>query len=62
VYLELGAELHLVAGAPANPAATVSGPAEALLRLVYGRNRPGDDVTATGDATLEDLRSLFPGF
>lgn len=62
VYLELGAELHLFAGAPANPAATVSGPAEAVLRLVYGRSRPEDDVTATGDVALEDLRSLFPGF
>ena len=62
VRLELGAELHLAAGAPANPAATVAGPAEALLRLVYGRSRPEDDVTATGDVTLEDLRSLFPGF
>lgn len=62
VGLELGAELHLVAGPPADPAATVSGPAEALLRLIYGRNRPEDDVTTTGDVTLEDLRSLFPGF
>ena len=60
--LELGDELHLVPGKPADPAATVSGSAEALLRLVYGRNRPEDGVTVTGDVTQEDLRSLFPGF
>jgi hypothetical protein len=62
VRLELGADLHLAPGEPADPAATVSGTAEALLRLVYGRNRPGDGVTVAGDITLEDLRSLFPGF
>jgi uncharacterized protein (TIGR03083 family) len=62
VRLELGEELHLAAGAPADPAATVSGPADALLRLVYGRNRPEDGIVVAGDVTLEDLRSLFPGF
>ncbi|HEX6449485.1 MAG TPA: maleylpyruvate isomerase family mycothiol-dependent enzyme [Trebonia sp.] len=60
--LELDADLHLVPGEPADPAAIVSGTAEALLRLVYGRNRPEDGVTVAGDISLEDLRSLFPGF
>jgi hypothetical protein len=62
VRLELGDELHLVADAPTDPAGIVSGRAEALLRLIYGRNRPEDGITATGGVTLEDLRSLFPGF
>ncbi|MFL6054021.1 MAG: maleylpyruvate isomerase family mycothiol-dependent enzyme [Actinoallomurus sp.] len=60
--LDLDTELHLRDGAPADPAASVAGPAEAVLRLVYGRNRPEDDVTVTGDLTLHDLRRLFPGF
>jgi uncharacterized protein (TIGR03083 family) len=62
VCLDLGAELHLYPYEPAEPTATVSGPAEAVLRLVYGRNRPEDAVTVTGAATLDDLRALFPGF
>jgi hypothetical protein len=62
VCLELGAELHLYPCEPAQPTATVSGSAEAVLRLVYGRNRPEDAVTVTGTATLDDLRALFPGF
>ncbi|MFF7191929.1 hypothetical protein ACFZAR_43920, partial [Streptomyces sp. NPDC008222] len=35
----------------------------AVLRLVYGRHRPGtDDVTTDGEIALDDLRALFPGF
>jgi uncharacterized protein (TIGR03083 family) len=60
--LDLDTELHLRDGAPADPAATVASPAEPLLRLVYGRNRPEDGLTVTGDVTLDDLRRLFPGF
>ncbi|MEV6370661.1 maleylpyruvate isomerase family mycothiol-dependent enzyme [Micromonospora musae] len=60
--LDLHTELHLIDGAPQNPAATVTGSAEALLRLIYGRNQPGDGITVTGDVVLDDLRRLFPGF
>jgi hypothetical protein len=43
--------------------ATIPAPEVAILRLVYGRNRPErDGVTATGSVTLEDLRALFPGY
>jgi hypothetical protein len=61
VCLDQGAELHLDPCEPIVPTGTVSGSAEALLRLVYGRHRPEDRVTTTGAVTLGDLRSLFPG-
>jgi uncharacterized protein (TIGR03083 family) len=61
--LDLGTELHLRDDAPTDPAATVAGPAEAVLRLVYGRSRPEDGISVTGDISLDvDLRRLFPGF
>ncbi|MGC5022777.1 maleylpyruvate isomerase N-terminal domain-containing protein [Micromonospora sp. DT47] len=60
--LDLGAELHLYPCEPAEPTATLSGTAEAVLRLVYGRNRPDDGIRVSGAVTLDDLRSLFPGY
>jgi len=65
--LSLDSELHFYPGKTADPSAgSVTGPTEALLRLVYGRNRPERDgvtvVAGTGSVTLEDLRALFPGF
>jgi uncharacterized protein (TIGR03083 family) len=60
--LTLSAELHLLPCEPAEPSATVRGSAEAVLRLVYGRYRDTDDVTADGAVTLDDIRALFPGF
>ncbi|MER7198548.1 hypothetical protein CG723_17385 [Streptomyces sp. CB01635] len=62
LLLDLGAELHLYPCEPADPVGEVSGTAEAVLRLVYGRNRDQDDVSVTGSVTPADLRSLFPGF
>ncbi|MEY9965694.1 uncharacterized protein (TIGR03083 family) [Streptacidiphilus sp. MAP12-16] len=60
--LDLDAELHLYPCEPTEPAGTLSGSSESVLRLVYGRNRPEDGVTVTGTVTLQDVRSLFPGF
>jgi uncharacterized protein (TIGR03083 family) len=60
--LTLGAELHLLACEPAEPSATVRGSAEAVLRLVYGRRRDVDEITAEGTVTLDDLQALFPGY
>jgi uncharacterized protein (TIGR03083 family) len=62
MLLDLGAELHLYPCEPAEPAGTVSGTAEAVLRLVYGRNQDEDGVSVTGSVSLQDMRSLFPGF
>lgn len=62
LLLDLDAELHLYPCEAAQPAGTITGSAEAMLRLVYGRNRPQDGITATGMITLDDLRSLFPGY
>lgn len=60
--LDLGGELHVMPCEPGDPTATVSGSAEAVLRLVYGRNRAEDGLAATGAVTVEDLRALFPGY
>ncbi|MGW6007803.1 hypothetical protein [Streptomyces sp. NPDC055210] len=65
VLLDLGAELNLYPrepAEPAEPAATVTGTAETVLGLVYGRNQSEDDVQVTGTVTLADLVALFPGF
>ncbi|HUZ27480.1 MAG TPA: hypothetical protein VMV07_27330 [Streptosporangiaceae bacterium] len=46
------------------PAAEVTMPAEALLRLAYGRLAPEyTQATVSGDpADLNKLRAVFPGF
>lgn len=62
VLLDLGAELHLYPCEPAEPAGSVTGAAEAVLRLVYGRHQPTDEVQVSGAVTLTDLKALFPGF
>ncbi|MFI5613216.1 maleylpyruvate isomerase family mycothiol-dependent enzyme [Amycolatopsis sp. NPDC051903] len=54
-------ELHIYPCEAYEPVATISGSAEAVLRLVYGRNRPDDAVTVTGKHSLAELRALFPG-
>ncbi|MGI5248038.1 maleylpyruvate isomerase N-terminal domain-containing protein [Actinacidiphila glaucinigra] len=60
--LALGSEVHFLPCEGAEPTGTVSGPAEAVLRLVYGRNRPEDGVSARDGVTLDDLHALFPGY
>ncbi|MFB7285937.1 maleylpyruvate isomerase N-terminal domain-containing protein [Actinacidiphila glaucinigra] len=60
--LTLGSELHILPCEGAETSGAVSGPSEAVLRLVYGRNRPQDGVTVRDGITLDDLRALFPGF
>ena len=45
--------------------ATFEGPFPAALRLMSGRLRPErtpDGVSVTGDVTLEELRTVFPGY
>jgi uncharacterized protein (TIGR03083 family) len=49
---------------PAAPDGVVTLPAEAWLRLVYGRlsaDRTPTGVTAVGDVSLDTLRQVFPG-
>ena len=41
--------------------ASLALPAEALLRLVYGRLDDATEMTASG-VTLAELKSVFPGF
>jgi uncharacterized protein (TIGR03083 family) len=63
--LDLADELHLVADEHASlddATGSVTGPAETVLRLVYGRNRPVDKIEISGPIALADYRALFPGF
>ncbi|WP_431875806.1 maleylpyruvate isomerase family mycothiol-dependent enzyme [Amycolatopsis sacchari] len=62
VLLDLSGELHLYPCEPAEPAGSVTGTAEAVLRLVYGRNQPTDEIQVSGAVTLADMKALFPGF
>jgi hypothetical protein len=45
-------------------AAQITLPAEAMLRLVYGRLDPGHTPTAAtaGGPGLDQVRAVFPGF
>jgi uncharacterized protein (TIGR03083 family) len=47
-----------------SPSATFNGPAEAFVRLISGRLKPPHDngITVDGNITLDDLRSVFPGY
>ncbi|MEV6346534.1 maleylpyruvate isomerase family mycothiol-dependent enzyme [Actinoplanes sp. NPDC051851] len=50
---------------PLPATATYSGSLESALRLLYGRLAPEhtpDDLTVTGNITLDTLRAVFPGF
>jgi uncharacterized protein (TIGR03083 family) len=50
---------------PDHPTASFNGPLEAAIRLIGGRLGPKhvpQDLTVTGNVTLEDLRIVFPGF
>lgn len=60
--LHLNAELHLYPCEAADPSSQLYGPAEAVLRMVYGRHHPVDDIRVTGSASLADLTALFPGY
>lgn len=63
--LELADELHLIADEEvslADATGSIAGPSETVLRLVYGRNRPVDEVEVSGPIALDDYRALFPGF
>jgi uncharacterized protein (TIGR03083 family) len=59
--LDTGGVTLAPAGTDDAPAAALSLPAEALLRLVYGRLDDEQDLRATG-VTLTELKSVFPGF
>jgi uncharacterized protein (TIGR03083 family) len=61
--LTLGPRVSLEPGADAAATAQLVLPAEALIRLVYGRLDPSvtPPLTITG-AGLDDLRHTFPGF
>lgn len=48
-----------------HPTASFTGPLEAAVRLIAGRLGPThtpNDLTVTGNITLDDLRTVFPGF
>jgi uncharacterized protein (TIGR03083 family) len=59
--LDTGGVTLAATGADDVTAASLTLPAEALLRLVYGRLDDEQDLRATG-VTLRELQSVFPGF
>jgi uncharacterized protein (TIGR03083 family) len=59
--LDTGGVTLAPAGAGDTPAASLALPAEAFLRLVYGRLDDEAGLQAAG-VTLPELRSVFPGF
>jgi uncharacterized protein (TIGR03083 family) len=61
--LRVGDTVELLEPTDAKVDAEMHLPAESFVRLVYGRLDPdhADDVKATGDVTLEDVRMVFPG-
>lgn len=61
-WLDVGQEIRLRPGAAPRATASAVGPAETLLRLVYGRRRPTDDLRVDGALTAADLGLLFPGY
>jgi uncharacterized protein (TIGR03083 family) len=61
--LETGETVSLTPGESAEPLPEVRLPAEALIRLVYGRLDPGHTPPVHTDGVdLDDLREIFPGF
>ena len=59
--LDTGGVTLAPAGPDDAPAASLALPAEALVRLVYGRLDDADGLTASG-VTVPELKSVFPGF
>jgi hypothetical protein len=59
--LDTGGVSLAPAGAGDAPTASLALPAEAFLRLVYGRLGDEPGLRASG-VTLTELKSVFPGF
>jgi uncharacterized protein (TIGR03083 family) len=63
--LTIGEAISFEAGSSQEPTATLQGPPEAAARLFSGRLKPGftsEDVTVSGNVSLDDLRRVFPGY
>jgi uncharacterized protein (TIGR03083 family) len=62
--LDIGDSVSLAEGDAANADGMLAMPAEALLRLSFGRldeSHTPDSVTVSGPLSLDDLRRMFPG-
>jgi uncharacterized protein (TIGR03083 family) len=59
--LSLGDDGSSLTPGDAAGAADLELPAEAFIRLVYGRLDPAHTPTVSGDADLDELRAAFPG-
>jgi uncharacterized protein (TIGR03083 family) len=65
VRIAIADRVALTTDAAAPATATLSGPREAVLRLLAGRLDDAytpEGVDVTGDVTLDDLRKVFPGY
>jgi uncharacterized protein (TIGR03083 family) len=63
--LHLAEPVAISPGMPEEPDGTLTLPAEAWVRLIYGRLKPPHipaSVTTSGAADLDLLRQVFPGF
>ncbi|CAN5349890.1 maleylpyruvate isomerase family mycothiol-dependent enzyme [soil metagenome] len=63
--LNLSDQVAVESEAPIAPTATLTAPAEAVVRLLGGRltaAHTAQDITITGNVTLDDLRQVFPGY
>jgi uncharacterized protein (TIGR03083 family) len=62
--LTIGDPSSMVAWDGGEPTGSLQIPAEAFLRLIYGRLDPANtpDGIKAEDVSLDDLRSVFPGF
>lgn len=63
LVLTVDEQVALTRGGPTT--ATLTAPAESVLRLLGGRLSPEhtpDGVAVEGDVTLDDLRQVFPGY
>ncbi len=59
--LSLASDAVSLTPSPPSPAPDLELPAEALIRLVYGRLDPDHTPPVRGDADLDELRRAFPG-
>ena len=60
--LETGEAVTLMPADDAEGLPELRLPAEALVRLVYGRLDPAHTPAGVSGADLDELRQLFPGF
>jgi uncharacterized protein (TIGR03083 family) len=62
ISVMISAEGVALAHSPSGEVASIEMPAEAFIRLVFGRLDPDHSPTLTSETDLGELRQTFPGF